>query len=129
MDRREALKQTAILMGGAITASTWTAMVTGCERPGKITSFSEENTVNLLSEVAETIIPETDTPGAKAAGWVPFIEMVLHECYEEKDQKLVLKGLAPLKERSKREMGVVFPALSPKNRIHMITATNGKPAE
>src|SRR3546814_10595117 len=84
MDRREALKQTAILMGGAITASTWTAMVTGCERPGKITSFSEENTVNLLSEVAETIIPETDTPGAKAAGVGPFIAMMLQECYEEK---------------------------------------------
>src|SRR3546814_13855444 len=97
-------------------------MVTGCERPGKITSFSEENTVYLLSEVAETIIPETDTPGTKAAGVGPFIAMMLQECYEEKDQKLVLDGLVSLNERRKEEMGDVFTALRPEKRTTLLRA-------
>src|SRR5690606_27181741 len=121
MDRREALKQTAFLLGGAITASTWAAVVTGCKRPGNITSFTEEDTVNLLSEVAETIIPETDTPGAKAAGVGPFIAMMLQECYEEEDQKLVLDGLVALNKRSKDELGDIFTGLSPENRTALLT--------
>lgn len=108
-------------MGGAITASTWAAVVTGCQRPGKITSFTEEDTVSLLSEVAETIIPETDTPGAKAAGVGPFIAMMLQECYEEEDQKLVLDGLAALNKRSKDELGDIFTGLSPENRAALLT--------
>ena len=121
MDRREALKQTAFLLGGAITASTWAAVVTGCERPGNITSFTEENTLNLLSEVAETILPETDTPGAKAAGVGPFIAMMLQECYVEEDQKLVLDGLTELNKRSNDEFGDAFTETSPENRTALLT--------
>lgn len=124
MDRREALKQTAFLLGGAITASTWAAVVTGCKRPGNMTSFGEEETVNLLSEVAETILPETDTPGAKAAGVGPFIAMMMQDCYEEKDQKLVLDGLAELNKRSQEDFGDSFAETSPENRTTLLTAVD-----
>lgn len=115
------MKQTAFLLGGAITASTWAAVVTGCKRPGNITSFSEEDTVALLAEVAETILPETDTPGAKAAGVGPFIAMMLQECYEEKDQKLVLDGLTELDRRCQEEFGDSFVETSQENRTALLT--------
>lgn len=121
MDRREALKQTAFLLGGAITASTWAAVVTGCQRPGNITSFTEEDTLNLLSEVAETILPKTDTPGAKEAGVGPFIAMMLQECYEEEDQKLVLDGLTKLNKRCNDEFGDSFAATTAENRTALLT--------
>ncbi|HYH57211.1 MAG TPA: gluconate 2-dehydrogenase subunit 3 family protein [Anseongella sp.] len=124
MDRREALKRTAFLLGGAVTASTWTALVTGCQRPGNITSFAEENTQNLLAEIAETILPETDTPGAKAAGVGPFIAMMLQDCYEEKDQRLVLDGLSELNKRCKDEYGDVFVETTPENRTALLTAVD-----
>src|SRR5690606_1564536 len=121
MDRREALKNVGFLLGGAITASTWAAVMTGCQRPGNITSFSEESTQQLLAEIAETILPETDTPGAKAAGVGPFIAVMLQECYEEGDQKLVLDGLTDLNKRSREEFGDGFMDLSPENRTALLT--------
>lgn len=122
MDRREALKRTAFLLGGAITASTWTALVTGCQKPGNVTSFSEEDTQNLLAEIAETILPETDTPGAKAAGVGPFIAMMMQDCYVEEDQKLVLDGLTEINKRCNDEFGDAFTATSPENRTTLLTA-------
>lgn len=129
MDRREALKNVAFLVGGSITASTWAAVVTGCQRPGNITSFSEEDTANLLAEIADTIIPDTDTPGAKAAGVGPFIAMMMQDCYEEGDQKLVLDGLTELNKRGNEEYGSVFMKLSPEDREKLLTAIDKESAE
>lgn len=53
----------------------------------------------LVSEVAEIIIPKTDTPGAKDAKVGEFIEMMLKDCYEAKDQESFNKGLDALEKK------------------------------
>ena len=72
MDRREAIKRAAIMVGGSILMpdilKAWNAP-TVIENPFfKITAAQEA----LIAEIAETIIPTTATPGAKAAG-VPLL--------------------------------------------------------
>lgn len=121
MDRRDALKHTAFLLGGAVTASTWAAFVTGCQQPGNITSFSNEETLNLLAEIADTILPETDTPGAKEAGVGPFIATMLQDCYKEDDQQRVLNGLDEMNKRCQKEYGDVFTAMSAEDRTTFLT--------
>src|SRR5690606_23967126 len=73
--RREAILRVSALLGG-VTLVGQGAMLAGCQRreaegaaaPKPL--FTAED-VALLDELAETILPETDTPGAKAAAVGP----------------------------------------------------------
>ncbi len=86
MNRRELLK--------LISAATGTVMIgglAGCVRemseapPGP--GFSEAD-VTLLDEVAETILPRTDTPGAKDAGVGAFMKVFVTDCYTPEEQAI-----------------------------------------
>src|SRR5438309_10169229 len=72
IDRREALRRVTLLLGGAGSASTVAGVLAGCEArrtpDGASTprALSSEQ-VELVAAVAEHILPETDTPGARAA--------------------------------------------------------------
>lgn len=94
MDRREALKRVGLLLGGTVISSQ--LFLTGCssedEEKRNQGSFSESD-VDLLNEIAETIIPETDTPGAKAAGVGSFMAMMAADCYSEKNRESFKNGL------------------------------------
>ncbi|WP_025762120.1 gluconate 2-dehydrogenase subunit 3 family protein [Dyadobacter tibetensis] len=118
MNRRDALGRVALLMGGALSAPTMVAFLQGCNKSGDATSamtfpFSPERQ-NLISEVAELIIPKTDTPGAKDAKVGPFIEMMLKDCYEAKDQSSFEKGLEQLEDKG-------FLKASPQEQTKILT--------
>ena len=52
----------------------------------------------LIAELAETIIPETDTPGAKAAKAENYIIGVLLNCTDKVGQNIFLNGLRDVEE-------------------------------
>ena len=83
MDRREAIKRAALLVGGSIMMpdilKAWTSP-TITNKAFRI-SLTQDQT---LAELCETIIPTTDTPGAKAAGVADFVKKMLADCYEKK---------------------------------------------
>ncbi|ODS79192.1 MAG: twin-arginine translocation pathway signal protein [Cytophagaceae bacterium SCN 52-12] len=118
MNRRDALERVALLMGGLVSAPTITAFLEGCT-PGtqsaseQFTGFSADQ-LNLVSEIAETILPATDTPGAKDAKVGGFVELMLKDCYYPKDQNSFLKGL---EELSKKE----FLKASPEEREKLLS--------
>ncbi|MEO6931481.1 MAG: gluconate 2-dehydrogenase subunit 3 family protein, partial [Chitinophagaceae bacterium] len=90
MDRREAVRNMALLMGTAISATTLSMITASCNAPAdKKTGsrFSSEQEATI-AELADTILPTTSTPGAKAAGVGPFITMMIDECYPAKVQKM-----------------------------------------
>ncbi|PGH38351.1 MAG: Twin-arginine translocation pathway signal, partial [Candidatus Nephrothrix sp. EaCA] len=60
---------------------------------GQTASFTDDD-VNLLAEIADTILPATQTPGAKEAGVGTFMTVMVNDCYKEKDQKIFHEGLA-----------------------------------
>ena len=53
---------------------------------------------SLLADLAETIIPATDTPGAKEAGAVEFMIPMLNECTDNKTLNRFISGLRDLEE-------------------------------
>ena len=115
MDRRVAVKQVAILMGGARSASTLSIMLDGCNpalRQGKGTEFTDDEK-NMVAEMADIIIPRTTTPGAKDAGVPAFIVMMMQECYPDKDQDAFHAGLAAFDEECRQKYGGSFLKLSP----------------
>ena len=85
MKRRDALKNSAFLIGCGLSAGTISALVSGCNTEPKpyADSFLGSDYVSLLGEITETIIPETDTPGAKSAEVHLFIDSSVQHFTEE----------------------------------------------
>lgn len=102
MKRRDALARVAFMMGGTLSAPTVLAFLEGCTTTSENTTgasfaFSDEQ-LNLVSEIAELIIPKTTTPGAKDAKVGDFIQLMLRDCYKPEDQKSFSEGLAKLEK-------------------------------
>lgn len=74
----------------------------------------------LLAELADVIIPTTDTPGAKAAGVEQFIIRVMRDCYQREEQEKFYAGLAKLDADSKTAHGKGFAELDEPMRIAMV---------
>lgn len=113
MKRREALLKVSLLMGGTISAPALTGILNGCTSKkaeqaaaaaatGSEFQFLSAEQFKVVSELSEIIIPTTSTPGAKAAKVDQFIDIMLADCYEEKDQKSFLKGLDRLEDKSQK---------------------------
>ncbi|SDG95279.1 gluconate 2-dehydrogenase subunit 3 family protein [Chitinophaga filiformis] len=122
MNRREAIRNVALLLGTAISASTLSALE-GCnpKAPDNYALQASE-TKKILAEIAETIIPETTTPGAKAAKVDEFIVVMLNDCYKAEDQKVVLDGLKKIDEASEKQFKKPFVDLSDEQKNTVLTA-------
>ena len=111
MDRREALKRTAWIMGGAVSAPAIMGILKGCAAKPTIDwtpVFLSSDQGVLVSQVAEIIIPKTDTPGAKDVGVPGFIDQILKECYSKEDQDKFLAELKAFDDDAKKEYGDPF---------------------
>jgi len=63
MDRREAVQYISILLGGTMVGGS--AFLTGCSTTGNKMNFSADD-IAYLDEIANTILPDTSTPGAES---------------------------------------------------------------
>ncbi len=63
---------------------------------------------SLVDELAELIVPATDTPGARQARVVEFVDVILAEWATESDRTLFLDGLADVDARAMRAANVTF---------------------
>lgn len=103
MDRRTALQTTAFLLGGTIVGAE--AILSGCvpQTKQKKSGLFKEGDEALLTEIADTILPDTpDSPGAKQAGVGAFMMLIVEDCYETREQKLVLEGLQKIQTAAKQ---------------------------
>ena len=123
MERREALKNVALIMGGTVIGMQ--AFLLGCQSDSKEIEKGKEiftkGDIALLDEIGETIIPATDTPGAKAVGVGSFMAMMLPDCYPEKEQKAFYKGLETLPKDFEGEFGHAFMEAKPVERKAFLT--------
>jgi hypothetical protein len=71
---------------------------------------------SLLAELADTIIPATDTPGAKDAGAVEYMLPMLNECTDNKTLNRFIKGLQDLEEYTQSKYHREFSACSPEEK-------------
>lgn len=114
MERREAIKRTAALMGGVIFAPTILGVLKGCTPSAERWTpvLLNSNQASLATALAGTIIPETDTPGAVEVGVPGFIEKMVNEVYTEEQRNGFLTGLDLFDEECRKSTGSSFASLS-----------------
>jgi len=123
LDRREAIRRVSMLLGGvALVGETalWTAC-TAEPRAAAVGAFTGDD-VTLLGEIADTILPETKTPGAKAAGVGPFMARMVTDCYEPPDQQIFQRGMQQIDQASRKAAGRSFLAATPAQRLAVVDA-------
>ena len=109
MNRRDAIKKVAILVGGTLSAPTlmaisrWEQNILPHTEGGIIFNLTELQS-RIVAEVAEMIIPKTDTVGAKEVGVPAFIEMMLKDCYAQPEHLSFMEGITALEESKFLEM-------------------------
>lgn len=130
MNRRELLKMITTATGAALVGGN--ALLAGCTRVGRQNAvaprFSPED-VSLLDEVAETILPRTDTPGAKEAQVGRFITVMVSDCYNDQERALFHRGLPEIDAVSRRVHGSDFLALTPEQRHQLVVALDREARE
>ena len=125
IDRREAIRRVSALLGGVAFVGG-NALLTACERraPGASSAtaagtFTADD-VAFLDEVADTILPTTGTPGAKAAQVGAFMALMVTDTYEPSDQKIFQDGMRQLDQESKTANGATFVASTPAQRLSLL---------
>jgi hypothetical protein len=115
MNRREALGRVTAIFGAAVIGAD--AFLAGCEKRSSLldNKFSDD-VIALLDEVGDTIIPQTDSPGAKACAIGAFMKTIVTDCYDEQEQGIFWKGLNELEEKSNKEFGKSFVAMSSRDK-------------
>jgi gluconate 2-dehydrogenase gamma chain len=123
MNRREALKQVAFLMGGAVSAYSILGVEKGyCADASPTTKagFFNASQMQLVSAVAEIIIPRTDTPGATDVGVPNFIDRMLADVSLKKDRDRYLAGLAEFEAAARLESQSGFASLKPTQQVELV---------
>jgi len=132
MNRRDALARVALIMGGTVIGADY--FLTACSSPAEKKTAAktaaptpeakpilDASQVSFLDEVGETILPTTQTPGAKAAHVGSFMAVMVRDCYTPADQKIFLGGLIQLDEACKKQHGKSFLACDPTQRTAFLT--------
>jgi hypothetical protein len=124
--RREAILRVSAMLGGVALVGQ-SAMLAGCAAPSASdstaaasSSLFTQSDITLLDEIAETILPETGTPGAKAAGVGPFIALMVADTYYENDQQIFISGLKSLQQQCLRSYGAHFQIVTATQRFALI---------
>ena len=119
MNRREALSSVAVLLGGTLIGAE--AFLSGCKNTSSdVVAFTPDD-IAFLNEVAETILPKTDTPGAKEAKVGDFMAVIVKDCYKPAEAKAFMEGMAALKFKdAKAKIGKSFMEASPKERHKLL---------
>ncbi len=124
MNRRDAIKNASILLGGVLSASAISGVMSGCKADPKIDwapKFFTAEEGSTLEAIVERIIPRTDTPGAKDAGVHTFIDQMMAEFYQEKEKTAFREGLRKVDADAKSAYGKSFVALTPEQQDELLT--------
>lgn len=112
----------ALLTGGAVIGGE--VFLSGCNNPEKAATgaaFSQDD-INFLDEVAETILPKTNTPGAKDAQVGQFMTVMVNDCYEPKDQQVFHEGMKKLDDACNKMHGTGFMKATAAQRHDLLVA-------
>src|ERR1700712_751190 len=117
MKRREAISRVALIMGGTVVGAQ--IFLSGCaKKTGEVATLDfSPDTISLLDEIGETILPTTpESPGAKATNIGQFMKTIVNDCYDEKSQVIFRDGIGKLSDASEKKYSKTFLELKPEER-------------
>lgn len=122
MNRREAFKNTALLFGVAISGSAITSVFNACDPKNRLSwkpVFFSEKQAATVSAIAESILPKTDTPGARELKVDVFIDVMVKETLSPEEQERIKTGIGEFSQTSKEMFGKAFEEL-PEEEQHQV---------
>jgi hypothetical protein len=124
INRREAIRRVSALLGGVafVGGNRLLAAVEMAGKPveGSVGEFTVAD-IAFLDEIAETILPETKTPGAKAAKTGAFMALMVTDSYWPAEQKIFREGMRKVDEAMKKASNVSFMQATPAQRLAVLT--------
>ncbi len=119
--RREAIKRVSLMLGGVALVGG-SGLLTACRERNAVmpgAQFTPED-VAFLDEVADTILPPTKTPGAKAAKTGAFMALMVHDAYGARDQKVFREGMRTIDAATRDAYHVAFMQATPAQRLAVL---------
>lgn len=115
MKRRIALKQLGLITAGAM-------LMPGCVKKTTPSTLALKHLTitgdqeGMIAEIAETIIPGTDIPGAKQMNLQSFILKMVDDCQDTETQQKFQTGLKEFEEKVKKKFSKPFAAVTPEEK-------------
>lgn len=119
MNRRTTLKNLLIASGGLITLPSWAQHWSAEELTTLPSSFATADQ-QLLSAVADTILPAGNSIGALSVGVDKFLEKLIANCYEHDVQENVKTQLSALDNNAKTAYGNSFTSCDQTQRQSLL---------
>jgi hypothetical protein len=134
IDRREAVRRVSALLGGVAFVGG-SSLLAACQREREkppaastpaapavqapIGEFTTQD-IALLDEIADTILPTTSTPGAKAAKTGAFMALMVTDTYKAKNRKIFRDGLVTLDAECRKANNLDFMTATPAQRLALL---------
>jgi hypothetical protein len=125
MSRRDAIARVSVLLGGvalvggdALVSTPVSAAQRAAAAQG-VGAFTPAD-VALLDEIAETILPHTGTPGAKAAATGAFMALMVTDAYTAAQQAVFRDGMRQVTAACQREFGAPFLQATAAQRLSLL---------
>lgn len=125
MERRSVIRSLVIIAGGII-------VLPACQHtPGNASIRLKNIKINadqekLLAEIASTIIPQTNTPGAREVGAHLFALRMLDDMYEKQVQQNFVTGLKQLEANTKKQFDESFVNCTIEQKQKMLLGIESK---
>ena len=120
MDRRKLIRHIAVLTGAAVVGAEF--FLSGCHSADHSVSgaFSADD-ILLFDDIAETILPQTDTPGAKSAEVGKFMANYSTDCYDPAQLKILRAGMDEINGSAENKYGNKFLRLDASQKQNLLT--------
>jgi len=126
MTRREVVQRVTALLGGAalaggdlLEALSFDAVARTAAMAQGAGAFTAAD-IAFLDEIADTILPETSTPGAKAAKTGAFMALMVTDAYTAPAQQVFRDGMRALDDASRRANNASFMQASAAQRLALL---------
>jgi hypothetical protein len=118
MERRVALKNMAAAMGAMVVMPAWAS---GWNKKAiSAVGLLDAGKAETLAMVVETIIPKTDTPGARELGVGGFVEKMVKDCYDTRAQAGLSAGLDAVEAISKKNFNKSYADLTKQQQLSLL---------
>lgn len=119
MNRKDALKNTALLAGAVLAGPSLISMLQSCTKTDRLTwqpVFLNDDQALFISAFVDTILPATDTPGALDVKVDIFIDLLFAKGYDNEAQQQIRNDIDQLNDEAKNAYEAPFAELNSQDR-------------
>jgi hypothetical protein len=119
MNRRAALKKSALALGAAAAAPSLLSLLQSCSQQDRLTwtpEFLMEDQAKFISAFVDFLLPKTETPGGLDVKADIFIDLVYAKTLDPAGQEEVVADITKFNGDCKTKFGNVFAKLSEEDK-------------